>query len=72
MWDPVKQHLTLGYFEQNSVGDYDADLSMRITFNDNPMLRDHAVSDLVDYWGSYTNHLVSEFEKAVLDDISGQ
>lgn len=67
MWDSSKEQLTLGYFPAGSKGNHNAEIICMITFRDVPELAGYAVSDLLEYWGSYANHFVKRFEGRVIE-----
>lgn len=61
----AEDEVTLGYFPVGSEGNYEADITMFITFREVERLRNHAASDLFDYWGSFANHAVGSLEGRV-------
>lgn len=66
-WDPFKDELTIGYFPPGTEGDYDADITFLIGFRDIEALNGWAASDLFEYWGRWTQHVVKGLEGRVLE-----
>lgn len=62
-----ENEVTLGYFPVDTDGNYDAEVTMLITFLDNEKLRSYAASDLLEHWGSYANHVVKRLEARVIE-----